>query len=62
MKNIGTGHYIFAAIFVVVFLGGMVWAYRSDLKRIGVHYRRLWLLILLMLVVYFTIFFLNRAT
>jgi cbb3-type cytochrome oxidase subunit 3 len=60
MSGVGTGHYIFAGIFVLVFLGGMVYAYRKDLPFIGRHYRKVWLIIIGILVIYFSIFFLNR--
>ncbi len=62
MSGVGTGHFIFAAIFVVVFLGGIIYAYRKDLKIVGRHYRRVWLIVIGILVIYFTIFFLNRIT
>ena len=62
MSNVGTGHFVFAGLFVVVFLGAMVYAYRKDLKSIGRHYRKVWLIILGILVIYFTIFFFNRLS
>lgn len=62
MSGVGTGHFIFAGIFVAVFLGAMVYAYRKDLAFVGRHYRKVWLIIVGILVVYFTIFFLNRIT
>lgn len=62
MSGVGTGHFIFAGIFVAVFFGAMVYAYRKDLAFVGRHYRKVWLIIVGILVVYFTIFFLNRMT
>lgn len=62
MKNITQGHLIFAAVFVLVFLIGITYAYRKDLKRVGKQYRKVWLIILMILVIYFAIFFLNRIT
>ncbi len=60
MDGIGNGHFIFAIIFAVSFIAAMVWAYRKDLKGLGRHYRKVWLIILMVLVIYFIIFFLNR--
>lgn len=31
--NIGAGHWIFAGLFALVFIGAMVFAYRSDRQR-----------------------------
>jgi len=62
MSGVGTGHFIFAGIFVIVFISGIIFAYRKDLKSISPHYRRVWLIIVGILVIYFTIFFLNRLT
>jgi hypothetical protein len=30
MTNVGTGHWIFAGIFAIVFIGGLVWSYSKD--------------------------------
>lgn len=62
MTNIGTGHWVFAGAFVVVFILAMVVSYRKDLSRIGRHYRKVWLIILSAVVIYFIIFFLTRIT
>jgi uncharacterized membrane protein len=62
MTNVGTGHFIFAGIFVIVFLGAMIYAYRKDLSKVKIHYKRVWMIILLALIIYFSIFFLNRVT
>lgn len=60
MGNIGTGHWIFAGIFVVVFFAIIIAAYRKDFKKVGFHYRRVWLVLLVLLILYFSIFFLNK--
>lgn len=62
MSGVGTGHYIFAGIFVLVFIAAMVFAYRKDLPTVGRHYRKVWMIIIGILVIYFSIFFLNRLT
>jgi uncharacterized membrane protein len=60
MDFIGTGHYIFAGLFALAFIIYLVYAYRKDLARVGNHYRKVWLVILLAIGIYFTIFFLNK--
>ena len=62
MENIGTGHWIFAGVFAIVFIIIMIYAYRQDLKKIGFHYRHIWILLVVILVIYFAIFYLNRLT
>jgi hypothetical protein len=62
MENITTGHWIFAGLFVLAFATAIAFAYRKDLKRISIHYRKIWLLFLAMIVIYFVIFGLNRIT
>jgi len=62
MTNIGTGHLIFAGVFVLAFIIFMVISYRKDLAKTRVHYRRIWAILILAVVVYFTIFFLNKYT
>lgn len=38
MENIGTGHWIFAGVFMLFFVGFLVWSYRKDLKLHKLHY------------------------
>lgn len=38
MENIGTGHWIFAGIFMFAFIGYLIWSYRKDLKLHKTHY------------------------
>lgn len=61
-EPIGTGHWIFAGIFAIAFVIAMVYAYRKDLTRLKFHYRRVWMVLLLIIAVYFLIFFLNKWT
>lgn len=62
MENITTGHWIFASLFVIAFTTGIVIAYRRDLARIKPHYKRIWLIFIAIIVIYFIIFGLNRIT
>ena len=62
MENITSGHWVFAGLFVVAFAAGITYAYRKDLKRIKIHYRKIWLLFAAMIIIYFIIFGLNRIT
>ncbi|MCS6980636.1 MAG: hypothetical protein N2110_04015 [Flavobacteriales bacterium] len=36
------GRVVFAVVFSIVFIGVLVWAYRSDLSYLRRHYRGLW--------------------
>lgn len=38
MENITTGHWIFAGIFMTLFVAFLVWGYRKDLKLHKIHY------------------------
>ncbi|PTM04583.1 MAG: hypothetical protein DA405_06900 [Bacteroidetes bacterium] len=38
MENITTGHWIFAGIFMTLFIGYLLWGYRKDLKLHKIHY------------------------
>lgn len=62
MENITSGHWVFAALFVVAFATVMAFAYRKDLARLKPHYNKIWLLFIAMIVIYFIIFGLNRIT
>lgn len=42
MENITPGHKIFAVIFVILFIVGMVWAYWSDFKKRKEDFRGTW--------------------
>lgn len=58
MDNISTGHWIFAGIFIIVFIVAMVYSYRKDLVRYKLLYKRPWLIVLGILLIYFIIFYL----
>lgn len=38
MENIGTGHWIFAGVFLLAYIIYLVWSYRKDLKLHKIHY------------------------
>ncbi|MBI2269876.1 MAG: hypothetical protein HYU69_05895 [Bacteroidetes bacterium] len=49
--NVGKGHWIFALIFLLAFIGYMIWAYRKDKAVSNRHYRGSYFIILFMLLV-----------
>lgn len=38
MENIGTGHWIFAGIFLTAFVVYLIWSYRKDLNLHKIQY------------------------
>ncbi|HPQ07769.1 MAG TPA: hypothetical protein PK995_00915 [Bacteroidia bacterium] len=56
-----TGRFIFVIFFIVVFLVGMIYAYKEDLKTIKIHYSSVYLLfialILFLLILYLIVKF-----
>ncbi len=54
--NVGKGHWIFAVIFFVLFVSGMIWAYRKDKPTDKINYkgtyRMLFFMLLLLWLVY----------
>ncbi len=42
METITTGHKIFAIIFVILFVVGMIWAYWSDFKKRKEDFKGTW--------------------
>lgn len=61
MEGITRGHWIFAALALVIFAVAMVFAYRRDLQKVGIHYRRAWVIVLGIAVIYFLVLMLNRV-
>ncbi len=53
---IGTGHWVFAGVFFMLFIGYLVWSYRKDLKETKFHYGGIIWFILALLVIVFLIF------
>lgn len=60
MENVGTGHWIFAGVFMVVFIGYLVWSYRKDLKLHRIHYQRSSYVLIGLVVILFLIFIFKR--
>ena len=56
MENVTSGHWIFAGVFFVLFIIGMAWAYRKDFQRIGKQYRRVWVVLLGLIVIFLCIY------
>lgn len=61
MNHITQGHWLFAGVVLLSFVVAMVFAYRRDLKKVGGHYKRVWLVVIGIAVIYFLILFLNRV-
>ncbi len=60
MKNITTGHWIFAALFAIGFIGFLIWSYRKDNPMHKIHYRGSFIFTLIFIVVFFLIFVFKR--
>ena len=60
MDNITSGHWIFAGVFMVAFLGFLVWSYRKDLPTLKLHYPRVMYFITALIVVFFLLFIFRR--
>lgn len=56
MKNITPGHWIFAAVFAVLFVGVLIWAYAKDRPINRVYYSRSLYFTLAILVVLFLLY------
>lgn len=54
--NFSKGQLIFAACFVIVFIIGMLWAYRKDKRISSLHYKKVYLVLLFIGVVYVILF------
>lgn len=50
MDNITPGHWIFALLFALTFIGYLVWAYRKDLRLHRIYYRRSYIVLLTLLI------------
>lgn len=56
MKNITPGHWVFAAIFAVAFIGALIWAYGKDRPVIQKYYKRNIIFILGIILALFLLF------
>jgi membrane-bound ClpP family serine protease len=45
------GQKIFALAFIVLFIIGMIWAYRSDAKVNKLYYKNVWLVLVSMIII-----------
>ncbi len=50
MDHITPGHWIFALLFVLVFIGCLVWAYRKDINLHRLYYRGSYIVLLVILI------------
>lgn len=60
MENITTGHWIFAAVFLGLFIVYLVWSYRKDLGLHRIHYRGAQYVLLGLITALFLIFIFKR--
>jgi len=60
MDTIGTGHWIFAGLFALLFLGYLVWSYRVDRPTHEVHYRGAYRYLLSIFVLLMVIYIFKR--
>ncbi|QTN38941.1 hypothetical protein HZ996_07240 [Cryomorphaceae bacterium] len=50
MDNITPGHWVFALIFALTFIGYLIWAYRKDIRRHNIYYKRSYIVLLTILI------------
>ncbi len=60
LDNITTGHWIFAGISILVFIGVLIWSYRKDQKIHKKHYEGAFKLTVFIIVLIFIIFIFKR--
>ncbi len=60
MENITTGHWIFAAIFMVAFVSFLVWSYRKDSAMHKLYYGKGARVLLVVVVVIFVLFIVKQ--
>lgn len=46
-----SGRIVFTLIFIAIFIGGMIWAYRKDMKQVRKWFPRPWLILLALLAI-----------
>lgn len=54
------GQLVFAIIFIVLFVGGMIYAYRKDIAKNKAYFKGTYKILLVFLVIYLAYFLLNR--
>ena len=60
MDNITSGHWIFAGLFALVFVGVLVWSYRRDSSSHKPHYSGTIQIVLALMVALFLLFIFKR--
>lgn len=60
MENITSGHWVFAGIFMLAFIGYLIWSYRKDLGLHKKHYNGAQYVLLTLITVLFLIFIFKR--
>jgi hypothetical protein len=60
MENITTGHWIFAGIFAIAFIGILIWSYRKDLVMHRNYYKGASYFLLFFLIAFFLMFIFKR--
>lgn len=58
---ISTGHWIFAALFTVLFLGVLAWSYRKDANVHRLHFGSTFRILLGIVLVLFVVFIFKRV-
>ncbi len=61
MENITTGHWIFAGVFMILFIGYLVWSYRKDMKVHKTHYGGVLYFLGALLMIVFLIYVFKRV-
>jgi membrane protein YdbS with pleckstrin-like domain len=60
MENITTGHWIFAAFFMVAFIAFLIWSYRKDAAIHRMYYTKGARVLLVIVVVIFVLFIVKQ--
>lgn len=60
MENITTGHWVFAGIFLLIFIVYLVWSYRKDLKLHKMQYGGSSYVAIGIVVILFALYFLKQ--
>lgn len=60
MENITTGHWVFAGIFLLIFLVYLVWSYRKDLSLHKIQYSGSSYVMIGIVVILFALYFLKQ--
>jgi hypothetical protein len=60
MEYVTTGHWIFAGVTFLIFIGVIVWSYRKDINIHRVHFKGASIFTLVSLVAFFLIFIFKR--